>query len=178
MSHPLAMISRPKYFIRVVCGLGGIVASVALFSASEACAQSVAAFHLQPSAAATNPEPTKQTPEERTKTLRACISEVMALIDKKEYKKFFYDYIDPFWLARGAAGGKESVDELIAKVVNDPKTGETWMKRFKEVLERSLSMEPVWLLDGRVASFMTGHNSHTAEFWIYYEGKWRISPET
>lgn len=135
-------------------------------------------FHLRDVPDAYDPDPTKQTPDERLKTIRKRISGAIQLLEKKSYKSFFNDYIDPFWLARIGGISKISVDEVFAKFMNSPKRVEYIDRQFIEVLKQSLKDEPQWLLNGRAASFMEGNNSHATEFWIYFEGKWRISPET
>ena len=126
-----------------------------------------------------DPDPTEQTAEQRTETLRKRTREALVLLDAQDLKSFFSEYVDPFWLARSAAGAGLTVDALFSELVaRSPDEVAEMMDRFQRVLRDSLELEPHFLLDGRAASFMEGHSSHTAEFWIYVDGKWRISPET
>jgi len=116
--------------------------------------------------------------------LRGRIKAVLALIEQKKYGEIAKEYMDPFWLARASASERirsppskeSSVDGLVDRMAKMNYFGSA---RFLKVLRRSLEAEPSWLLDGRAASFMEqAGSSHTAEFWVYFEGKWRISPET
>lgn len=125
-----------------------------------------------------DPDPTEQTAEQRTETLRKRTREAVALLDSEDLTSFFSDYVDPFWLARYAAGARVTVDELYSQLLARPARTAEMIERMKQVLRDSLELEPRFLLDGRAASFMEDDSSHTAEFWIYVDGKWRISPET
>jgi len=132
-------------------------------------------FHLRTVDKPADPDPQQQTAAERLKTLRKRMAEANQLLEQEKYKEFVNDFIDPFWLARYAGSGEMTVEQLIDLLVTkDPKS----MKRFSNTITKTLKMEPKWLLNGRAASFITDDSSHTAEFWIYYDGKWRISPET
>lgn len=131
-------------------------------------------FLLQSPTDPIDPDPTRQTPEQRKAILRSRIKSAITLIEAKKGREFVNAYLDPFWLARNAASEKCTIEELVNRMVKGK-----MHERFLKVLRRSLEAEPSWLLDGRVASFMEKpHNSTTAEFWVYFDGKWRISPET
>ena len=165
--------------------VAGVVLSVAapylaVFSAQDGLRASrpTMTFHLRPVADSLDPEPSEQTPDERTATLRSRIVAAKALLDEEDYRTFFDDFVDPFWLARSAAGEEESVETFAERLLGEPRYTKFMAQRFGHVLTQSLKAEPRWLLNGRAASFMTDHNSHSAEFWVYFEGKRRISPET
>jgi hypothetical protein len=134
------------------------------------------------STAAAQPDPTGQSDAERLETLRASIRAAIAVLDDKEMRKFLKEHVDPFWLARNASGGKISIDALIdERILSDTQRDRTefMMERFRETLQSTLEQEPHWVFDGRAASFMDeGGSSHTAEFWVYFDGRWWISPET
>lgn len=126
-----------------------------------------------------DPDPATQTIPQRTATLRKRMAEAKALLDAGKMEQCFEEYIDPFWLARAAAGSGGTVGELLEKqILGDKQSTQRMAAAFATTIESNLNAEPKWLINGRVASFMTGRSSHTAEFWIYFEGKWRISPET
>lgn len=126
-----------------------------------------------------DPDPTTQSVAERTETLRKRMREAKSLLEAGKTEECFMKYIDPFWLARAAASSGSTIDELFKKQINSGSAGAKEISaRFGKTLDASLTLEPEWLLNGRAASFITNRSSHTAEFWIYFDGKWRISPET
>ena len=162
---------------------------VAYFVVSSSRAQNAAddtkntaqLFHLRTVARPADPDPTTQSKPDRTQTLRKRISEAAELLNKADFKTFFHDYVDPFWLARATAGRApgSSVEQFLTEtVLSNPQQTRAMADAFASVLKKSLTKEPKWLLNGRAASFLEGRSSHTAEFWVYFDGKWRISPET
>ena len=122
-----------------------------------------------------DPDPTTQTVKERTESLRKRIKEVIALIDSSDLNKVTYEYISPYWIARVAAEGKKPVNEVTALF---SKVSENKLKKSKKELEKSLELEPLFLLNGRAASFLGEISSHGMSFWAYIDGKWRILPES
>jgi len=134
-------------------------------------------FHFRSVQNPADPDPVGQKIDDRLATLRSRIRDAKQLLDDDKHNEFFDQYLDPFWLARTAAGQKITVSQMMNGPLTDERRAAT-TDRFGKMLEASLKPEPQWLLDGRAASFMSGHSSHTAEFWIYFDGKWRISPET
>ena len=177
----LAMRIRFSWLLiaAVVILFSSIYPAAVVAQESDPSAVATQAFQLRTISKPADPDPTTQSTEGRTKTIRNRIVAAKALLDSGDHKTFFNDYVDPFWLARAAAGQEVSVDDLLTKqVIGDPNQIKAIAQRFGQVLEQSLKVEPKWLLNGRAASFMTGRSSHTAEFWVYFDGKWRISPET
>lgn len=142
--------------------------------------EKAADYHLRAVPEPADPDPTQQTPAERLQTLRKRITEAKTALEKDDLVGFFKSSMDPFWIARGVAGFKgDSVRTFLQeRILSDAKQKKHLVEVFGKVLQDSLEAEPRWLLEGRVASFMTSNSSHSAEFWVYYDGKWRISPET
>lgn len=120
---------------------------------------------------------------ERLATLHAAMDEAIALLEAGENKRFYTEFIDPFFMARGLAGSETSVAESIARLDTDPEATD-WMKEYAELFLENLNdyrqRAPTWMLDGRVAHFLSSPNedSHFGEFWVWLDGRWMISPET
>ncbi len=126
-----------------------------------------------------DPDPTSQTAAARTATLRKRMQEAKLLFETGKVQQCLNEYVDPFWLARAAASSELTIDQLLDKqILGDKQRADGLATAFAKTIESNLETEPTWLLEGRVASFITKHSSLTAEFWIYFEGKWRISPES
>ena len=100
--------------------------------------------------------------------MRNRMTEANQLLKQEKYGAFFNDFVDPFWTARYAAGAGRTVEEFVGQVLKDNAES---LQRFAVTITKTLKAEPQWLLNGRAASFMTDHSSHTAEFWIYYDGE-------
>ncbi|MCR9200548.1 MAG: hypothetical protein NXI04_18075 [Planctomycetaceae bacterium] len=136
-------------------------------------------FLLQTVAQPADPDPTTQTKQQRTATLRQRMQEVRQLLQDGKVEQCLNEYVDPFWLARAAASSGWTVDELLDRqILADKQRAQGLADAFLQTLRANREVEPTWLLKGRVASFIRGGSSRTAEFWIYYEGKWRISPKS
>ncbi len=156
-----------------------VVAIAVVAPAEEAPKPETARFQFREVTRPTDPEPMKQNKEARTTSLRRSISAAITALEEEKFDQFFDQHIDPFWLARytGAPGDK-TVDSVLAFLKDDPDQMKNLSERYLKTLRSSLNQEPRWLLKGRAASFMVGRSSHSGEFWVYYDGKWRISPET
>tara|TARA_R110002072_G_scaffold238769_2_gene396191 strand:- start:41420 stop:41959 length:540 start_codon:yes stop_codon:yes gene_type:complete len=164
-----------------VCVVGFAVALATRVVAQEPDAPTSLKFHFATVAKPVDPDPTKQDEAARVKSLRKAISGANALLENDQIDRFFEEYINPFWFAPVVGTpGTDTVDSFFSKAVRDnPARRKDFVERFGRTLKASLQAEPKWLLNGRAASFMTRPNSHhTAEFWVYFDGKWRISPET
>ena len=136
-------------------------------------------FHLRSVSKPHDPDPTKQSDEERTQMLRKHIREARALLKAGNHRKFFQDHVDPFWVARAAASMNVQVDEFLKKMLDEnPDRRNAMTERFAQTLDEIRNQEPMFLLNGRAASFMKNRSSLTAEFWVYFDGRWRMSPET
>lgn len=136
-------------------------------------------FQLRTIPEPADPDPATQSAAERTAVLAKRMAEAKALLDAGKVEQCFKEYVDPFWLARGAASSEWTIDELFDKqILDDKQHVDEMAAAFSRTIESNLKADPKWLLNGRVASFITKRSSHTAEFWIYFEGKWRMSPET
>ena len=136
-------------------------------------------FHFQQVAKSVDPDPTKQDDAARLASLRKSIQGAISLLEKDDLRGFFEQYIDPFFLARFS--GRSTVHEAFAtNIEGNPNRAKGLKEQFLKTLTEAQTQQPWWLLEGRAASFIKpgSRSSRTAEYWIYFEGKWRISPET
>ncbi len=173
-------MKTPTAIACLLAALAGAVFLTTALTAQESGSKSGLTFHFATVATPADPDPASQDDPARLATLRKSIAEANSLLEKDDLDGFVSRFIDPFWLARGAGSPDgRTTEQLYAKFIRDePRQREEFRKRFEESLKKNLTAEPRWLLGGRAASFMTGRSSHTAEFWVYFDGKWRISPET
>ena len=127
-----------------------------------------------------DPNPTTQSADERLATLRKRMRECEKLIKENKFEEFHLRFVDPFFMARAAAGGKKTrtTREVIEQIVQEANATDDISRILLKSFDKVLKMEPQWMLDGRAASFISNHNSSHAEFWVYFEGRWRLSPET
>ena len=149
------------------------ICATSLFAQEEAEEKKLK-FHFQQVAKSVDPDPTKQDDAARLASLRKSIQGAISLLEKDDLRGFFEQYVDPFWIARYSVN--HTVDETYAVFTkrDDVK------RRFLETLSKIQDRQPWGLLNGRAANFIEppSRSSRTAEYWIYFEGKWRISPET
>jgi hypothetical protein len=126
-----------------------------------------------------DPDPLTQTVAERTATLQKRMKEAKKLLDDGKLEQCLNKFIDPFWLARAAARSDWTIDELFDKQVRgDKERAGGLADAMATSIESNLDKPPKWLLDGRVASFIAGRSDRIGEFWVYFDGSWRISPQT
>jgi len=136
-------------------------------------------FHFRSVAESDDPDPLTQTNDQRLETLRTRIREALTALEKEDYRTFFSLYVDPFYLGRASAEEKLSVEVAFDQLIlQRPESTQRMAADFKRVLSTTQTETPQWVLGGRAASFMKDRNNHTAQFWVYFDGKWRISPET
>ena len=164
----------------LLAALAGAAFLTTALTAQESDTKSGLKFYFASVTTPADPNPASQDEAARLTTLRKAISEAIALLEKDDLDAFFGQFMDPFWLARGAGSPNgPTTDQLYAKFIrDDPERSKHFREQFGSTLKQSLTAQPRWLLDGRAASFMSGRSSHAAEFWVYFDGKWRISPET
>lgn len=122
-------------------------------------------------------------PDERLASLHEAMDGAIALLEAggiEEYDQLMREYMDPFWAARIAAGANIDMDALYQRLsVFDPDDFAFHVETMLSSIKKHREEEPTWLLDGRVAHFMElAGDSHRAEFWIWLDGRWMISPET
>ncbi|MEM9345584.1 MAG: hypothetical protein AAGB26_03090 [Planctomycetota bacterium] len=124
--------------------------------------------------------PLPDDPSDRLALLHEAMDKALVILESKEYKRFYEECVDPFWMARGVADAGMTIDEgweqFFQKTNEDI---EFHSKLMLESIRKARESEPTWLLDGRVAHFIErGGDSHFAEFWVWQDGRWMISPET
>jgi hypothetical protein len=156
-----------------------VIAIAVMATAQEAPKPETVRFQFREVTEPADPELMRQDEEARTTSLRRSISRAITALEDEKFDQFFDQFIDPFWLARYAgAPGDKTVDSVLAFFKDNPDQMKGLTERYLKTLRSSLKQKPRWLLKGRAASFMVGRSSHSGEFWIYFDGKWRISPET
>lgn len=133
-------------------------------------------FRLQTPASPADPDPTSQADGQRLETLHRRIKDALSALESDDYRKFFNEYVDPTILVRQAAAANTTVEAVFKKgILGESENTKVMAADFKAALNRSSSSKPKWLLNGRAASFITDSRGRSAEFWIYIDGKWRLS---
>ena len=154
------------------------ICATSLFAQEEAEEKKLK-FHFQQVAKSVDPDPTKQVDAARLASLRKSIQGAILLPEKDILRGFFEQFVDPFFFARFA--GQSTVHEAFAtQIEGNPRRASGLKEQFLKTLTETQDQQPWWLLDGSAASFIKpgSRSSRTAEYWTYFEGKWRISSET
>ncbi len=159
--------------------VGIILVTFVMASAQDApqTSRPMLTFNLRAMPNPADPDPESQSPEERNATLQKRMRAAKDLLDAGNVHEWLNEYFDPFPAARGASKTEFTIDELFEKILSDKARATRFITQHSEAIGQTLDKEPKWLLNGRAASFISEeHPRSPANFWIYFDGKWRLSP--